>query len=377
MSLRPRTPSTPVAAPAPRSRLDEVLGVGLSLGALGLKPDSTPIVPTNLALLQLCPTSAPKRKLDDDVSDLPLLLVRSLVSVVLNWATQKTRFWRQLHKETMQYTVDRNTQGGFDVRLRFRRARSADDASSERQITISLPPPFAAPPKPLSMAVDQNTYESLERAILKHVTKQRYQGTTQDDLESFGPEVMELLRHVLDAKDSPWQGLPIQNPKIRMHADASTASPKWHNDAANPDTDEIVTFYVRNNPANAPLADENMPRIVRGDVPWVDHVQIAVTLLRAVGFDVDGDTILANGGPSESLASAYHRFIDDGINSGHFAVDPWPKRSFVRVSGTFHIGPKPFRKQKGGLERDPRNGRVFIVFRTGRTVAESMNPASG
>lgn len=48
MSLRPRTPSTAVAAPAPRARLDEVLSVGRSLGALGLgkKPDNTPIVPT-------------------------------------------------------------------------------------------------------------------------------------------------------------------------------------------------------------------------------------------------------------------------------------------------------------------------------------------
>ena len=37
MSFRPRSCSTPVAASAPRSRLDEVLSVGLSLGALGLK----------------------------------------------------------------------------------------------------------------------------------------------------------------------------------------------------------------------------------------------------------------------------------------------------------------------------------------------------
>lgn len=326
----------------------------------------------DLSLLQLCPTSAPKRKLDDE-GDLPLALVRSLVSVALNWASQKARFWRQLHKESLQYTVDRNTEGGFDVRLRFRRARGADDASTEKQVTISLPPPFAAPLKPLTMAVDQNTYESLEKAILKHVAETRYLGDIQDDLESFGPEVTELLKGVLDAKDSPWQGLQIQDPKrIRMHFNASTYSPKWHNDAATPGSEEVVTFYVRNNPSNAPLADENLPRIVSGDVPWVDHIQIAVTVLRAVGFNEDTETVAGNGGPAPSLASAYSRFIDDGVNSGHFVVDPWPKLSFVRVSGTFHIGPKPFRKQKGGPERDPRSGRVFIAFRTGRTVAQSM-----
>jgi len=315
-----------------------------------------------------------KRKLEA-MADLPLGLVRALVTVILNWTTQKVRFHNQLDKNTMHHEVERNAQGGFEVRVHFRSARSAEDETSEKHVTVVLPAPFDAPTEPLAMPVDQVTYESLEQAILKHTKETRSYG---DDLESFGPAVMALLQTVVGAKDSPWEGLEIQRPRIRFHGDASTQSPRWHNDAPNPHSDEIVTFYVRSNPQNAPLADEEMPRFVRGPVPWMDMLTIGISVLDAIGFSSGtssaSDYMNSDSGPLDSLQSAYSRFIKDGINSRHFVISTWPKRAFVRVSGTFHMGPTPFKKQKGGPESDPRKGRVFISFKTGRTVADSMKP---
>ena len=309
-----------------------------------------------------------KRKLGD-TNDLPLELVSSLVKATLQWTTHKVRFQYQIDKDTMRHTVVRNAQGGFEVDVHFRFARS----SIEKHVTITLPAPFEAPQDLLTQHVDQNTYDVLERAIWNHA-----KGLTPqlDDFESFGTELTDLIRTVMN--EGPWKDLGVQYPRIRLHRDASTRSPKWHNDASNPLSEEIITFYVRYNGRDEPLDDERMPRFVKGPVPWVDMVDVAQRVLHAVGYNstVTESTLGFTGGPLDSLQSTYDHFIREGVKSGIFTVHYWPKRSFVRVSGTFHVGPPPRRKRPGQDKIDERKGRIIISFRTGRTVADSMRATS-
>ena len=303
-----------------------------------------------------------KRKLSD--TD-PIELVRALVEAALLWTTHKARAHRQIHKSTMRHTVVEKEQGGFEVDVHFRKESST--ASTTNHVKIDLPAPFEAPRAPLIQTVTQDTYNRLEQAVWDHLTGKHV--SPFEDEESFGPELTDLIETAL--KDGPWGGCEIQKPRIRVHGDASTKTPLWHNDASNPRSEEIVTFYVRSGKGHAPLSAERMPRIVQGPVPWVDMEQIAESVLRALGFDFSSMDF--NGGPLPSLKSKYDRYIRDGINSKHFEVVPWPENAFVRVSGTFHAGPAPGRWNQSNP--DVRKGRIILAFRTGRTVADSMNAA--
>ena len=307
-----------------------------------------------------------KRKLSD-TEDLPLGLVKALVAATLQWTTHKAHYHLQIAKDSMSHTVVRNAQGGFEVNVDFHKVRSP---STLKHVTIDLPAPFEAPQDPLIQTVPQDTYNALERAVWDHMAGKQIM--RREDFESFGPELTEQMKIALN--NGPWEGLEIQNPRIRMHHDTSTNSPMWHNDASNPLSEEVVTFYVRYRPEDGPLRDEQMPRIVKGPVPWVDMEQLARDVLWPLGFLYFGPLktykVDFNGGPLNSLKSTYDRYIKDGINSKYFEVVPWPKNAFVRVSGTFHMGPNPTRKVQS--KPDKRNGRIFLAFRTGRTVADSM-----
>ena len=318
----------------------------------------------SLTKIPIVTTIDGKRKLGD-TNDLPLELVRALVTATLQWTTHKVRFHLQIDKGSMRHTVVRNAQGGFEVNVYFRFARS--DVSTEKHVTIALPAPFEAPKNPLTQNVSQTTYDALEQAVWSHLKGKHM---PLEDFESFGPELTNLIKTVLN--NGPWKGLDIQKQRIRLHSDASTKSPKWHNDASNPLSEEVVTFYVRYNSRDEPLGDEQMPRMVQGPVPWVDMEEIAKSVLRAVGHDRNSVDLVFNGGPLDSLKNTYDRYIKDGINSGHFTVVPWPKNAFVRVSGTFHVGPATLPTQQGQSKPDKRKGRIFLAFRTGRTVADSM-----
>jgi len=317
----------------------------------------------NLSKLLLVPATDGKRKVSE-TDDLALNLVSALVNATLQWTTHKARYAYQLYKDTMRHTVVRNDQGGFEVNVHYRFERSSP--STEKHVTITLPAPFEAPQAPLFQQVDQTTYEKLERAVWSRLEKKHI---PLEDLHGFGPELTNLIETALGS--GPWKGLNLEEPKIRVHRDASTHAPKWHNDASNPLSEEIVTFYVRHKENDVPLDHERMPRIVQGAVPWVDVEDIAKRVLSAVGLG-RYDDLRFNGGPLDSLKNTYDLHIADGIRSGHFTVQPWPKNAFVRVSGTFHIGPPAAKKRPGQPKTDDRKGRIFIHFKTGRTVSESM-----
>lgn len=321
----------------------------------------------NLSKLLLVPTTDGKRKVSE-TDDLALNLVSALVNATLQWTTHKARYGHQIYKDTMRHTVVRNDQGGFEVNVHYRFVRSSP--STEEHVTITLPAPFEAPQAPLTQQVDQTTYEKLEQAVWSHLQGMHI---PLEDLDGFGPELTNLIKTALGS--GPWKGLDLKEPKIRLHRDASTHAPKWHNDARNPLSEEIVTFYVRYKKYDGPLDDERMPRIVQGAVPWVDMEDIAKRVLRAVGLGKYADIPISfNGGPLDSLRNTYDLHIADGIRSGHFTVQPWPKNAFVRVSGTFHAGPPAAKKRPGQPKTDDRKGRIFLSFKTGRTVSESMKP---
>lgn len=318
----------------------------------------------NLSKLSTVPTIDGKRKLSE-TDDLALNLVSALVNATLRWTTQKARYAYQIYSDTMRHTVVRNDQGGFEVNVHFRFVRS--NPSTEKHVTITLPAPFKAPQAPLIQHVDQTTYMNFERAVWDQL---RATHIGLDDVDGFGPELTNLIETALGS--GPWNGLSVKEPKMRLHRDASTRSPKWHNDASNPLSEEIVTFYVRFNQNDGPLDDERMPRIVQGAVPWVDMEDISKRVLSAVGLGRFAEDIAFNGGPLDSLQSTYHLHIEDGIRSGHFTAQPWPKVAFVRVSGTFHVGPPAAKKRPGQPKTDDRKGRILLSFKTGRTVSESM-----
>lgn len=340
---------------------------GLSLAKLSIQPDIG--VPTDAdtllgkgpSRLTMSTSKDAKRKLID-TEDLPLGLVKALVAATLQWTTQQARYFRQIAKDSMSHTVVRNAQGGFEVNVNFHRVRVPGSALNKK---IDLPAPFEAPRDPLIQTVPQDTYNELEQAVWGYLAGKPPQS---EDVEEFGPELTEKVKIAL--KNGPWEGLEIQKGRIRSHRDASTKSPSWHNDASNPLSEEVVTFYVRYNKGDGPLCDEQMPRMVKGPVPWVDMEQIAIRVLGPLGFLDLGSDVNFNGGPMNSLKSTYDRYIKDGINSAYFEVVPWPKNAFVRVSGTFHVGPNPTRK--GQPKPGERKGRTFLAFRTGRTVADSM-----
>ena len=378
MSVRYSTPthiSTSVSA-----RFATILKLGLDGNALSpekvYKPSiNSTLQPqdmlTSLRKIPIVMTIDGKRKLDE-TADLQLELVRALVTATLQWTTHKKQNRLQIYRDTMHHTVVRNAQGGFEVNVHFRFARS--EASTEKDVTFALPAPFEAPPDPLTQQVDDNTYDALEQAIWSYL---KGKNMSLYDLESFGPELTNLIKTVLN--DGPWKDLDIQKPRIRLHRDGSTKSPKWHNDASNPNSEEVVTFYVRHNPNDNALDDERMPRFVKGPVPWVDMEETARSVLRAVWRGKStfiSDDLDFNGGPLDSLKSTYDRYIKDGINAGYFTLHPWPKNAFVRVSGTFHVGPPPRPTRQGQSQTDERKGRIFIAFRTGRTVADSMKDAA-